>query len=167
MFNHAVIKSLLFMTGSFLTYNSKDKNINNLAGLAKKLPILSLLFAIGTFAIVGLPPFSGFWSKLYTLTAAADQNLLYLIIIILAVSIVEIVYYFRVLTKLYYGKQETEVEIQKPTINAYASMLILGIIIIAVGVYPDLITGLLHNAADMITDKAQYIGHILSQNLPN
>jgi len=161
MFNHAIIKSLLFMSGSFLTYSTKNKDIESLSGLAKKLPLLSLLFAIGTFAIVGLPPFSGFWSKLYALTAAANQNLLYLIITILAVSIVEIVYYFRVLSKLYYGKQQENIEIQKPTINAYTSMLILGVVIIIVGLYPDIITGILNNAAEILTHKAQYIGSIL------
>ncbi len=167
MFNHAVIKSLLFMTGSYLTYNSKDKNISDMSGLAKKLPLLSIMFAIGVFAIVGLPPFAGFWSKFYVLVAAANHELLYLIILILLVSVVEIVYYFRVLSSLYYGKEESKVQIQKPSINAYASMLILTLTIIIVGLYPDIITGFLHNAADMLSDKAKYIGDILSQNLPN
>jgi len=100
MFNHAIVKSLLFMTGSILMYNSKSKTISSLNGIAKKLPYVSILFAIGAFAIVGLPPFSGFWSKLYILTAAADKEMIFLILAILAVSIVEIVYYFRVVSNL-------------------------------------------------------------------
>ncbi len=166
MFNHAVIKSLLFMSGSYLTYNSLNKKISALAGLGKKLPIVSLLFGLGAFAIVGLPPFSGFWSKLYVLTAAADQNMLLLIMAILAVSIIEIIYYFRVVSTLYYGKQEDEeIKVQKPSINAMVSMLILGATIIVVGVYPDIITHFLNNAADMLLDKASYIQAVLTQNI--
>jgi proton-translocating NADH-quinone oxidoreductase chain N len=166
MFNHAIIKSLLFMSGSYLTYNSLTKQISALSGLGKKLPLVSILFGIGAFAIVGLPPFSGFWSKLYVLSAAADKNMLLLIMTILAVSIVEIIYYFRVVSTLYYGKQNPEIEIQKPSINAMVSMIALGITILVVGVYPDVITNLLENAATSLTDKATYIQSVLTQNLP-
>jgi proton-translocating NADH-quinone oxidoreductase chain M len=166
MFNHAIIKSLLFMSGSYLTYNSLTKQISALSGLGKKLPLVSILFGIGAFAIVGLPPFSGFWSKLYVLSAAADKNMLLLIMTILAVSIVEIIYYFRVVSTLYYGKQNPEIEIQKPSINAMVSMIALGITILVVGVYPDVITNLLENAATALTDKATYIQSVLTQNLP-
>ena len=153
------------MSGSYLIFNSVDKTIKSLSGLAKKLPIVSLLFGLGAFAIVGLPPFSGFWSKLYVLTAAADKEMLLLIMTILAVSIIEIIYYFRVVSTLYYGKEQNDIEVQKPSINAMVSMVILGISIIAVGVYPDLIMGIIENAADTLLDKAGYIQSVLTQNV--
>jgi len=167
IFNHAVIKSLLFMTGSILMYNSKTKTISSLNGIAKKLPYVSILFAIGAFAIVGLPPFSGFWSKLYILTAAADKEMIFLILAILAVSIVEIVYYFRVVSNLYFAEDKEHIDIYKPSTNALIAMGILGVSIIVVGVYPDLITGYLHNAADILLDKASYIKFVLNNNAPN
>ncbi len=167
MFNHAVVKSLLFMTGSILMYNSKSKTISSLNGIAKKLPYVSILFAIGAFAIVGLPPFSGFWSKLYILTAAADKEMIFLILAILAVSIVEIVYYFRVVSNLYFAEDKEHIDIYKPSTNALIAMGILGVSIIVIGVYPDLITGYLHNAADILLDKASYIKFVLNNNAPN
>lgn len=164
MFNHAVIKSLLFMSGSILMYNSKDKTIASIHGIAKKLPFVSVIFSLGAFAIVGLPPFSGFWSKLYVLTAAADEKMLLLIIAILGVSIVEIVYYFRVVSKLYFAKEVEHLEIYKPSKNALFAMGVLSIVIIAVGVYPDMITGYLHSAADMLLDKTSYINFVLNNS---
>ncbi len=166
MFNHAVIKSLLFMTGSILMYNSKEKTISSLNGFAKKLPFVSILFSIGAFAIVGLPPFSGFWSKLYVLTAAADEKMIMLIIAILAVSIIEIVYYFRVVSKLYFAEDTEHVAVFKPSPNSKVAMAILGITIIVIGFYPDLITGYLYNAADMLLDKSSYIKFVLNTNVP-
>ena len=166
LLNHAIIKSLLFMTGSILMYNSKDKTISSLHGIAKRLPFVSILFAIGAFALVGLPPFSGFWSKLYVLSAAADKEMIFLIITILAVSIIEIVYYFRVIGKLYFSENEDNVDVYKPKINAKISMAILGIAIFVIGFYPDIVTGYLHNAADILLDKAAYIKFVINAEIP-
>ncbi len=161
MFNHAVIKSLLFMSGSFFVYNSTSKEINGLSGIGKKFPYMGFLFSLGAFAIVGLPPFSGFWSKLYILIAAADESMLALVAIILMVSIVEIVYYFRVVAKLYFGKPTEEEVVHKPTFGGYFSMTVLAVVILVVGFYPDLITGFLHRAADTLLDKGAYISNVL------
>lgn len=161
VFNHAIIKSLLFLSSSFLTYNSKQKNIKDAFGMGKKLPLTALMFGIGAFAIVGLPPFSGFWAKLYLLMASADANMIALIVVILTVSVVEIVYYFRVVNGIYFKKHTGEYETQKPSWNASLVMIILALAIIVVGVYPDLIYGFLQNAADSIMDKASYISNVL------
>lgn len=161
MFNHAVIKGLLFLSGSFLVYNDDHKRITSLSKFGKKLPIVSFLFALGAFAIVGFPPFAGFWSKLYLLVAAADQNMIFLIAIILMVSVVEVIYYLRVVGKLYFGKEESTFEPKKPAFNSLFVMLILGAVIVVVGVYPDVITGLIHNAAEALSDKASYISNVL------
>lgn len=161
MFNHAVIKSLLFMSGSFFVYNSTSKDIKDLAGIGRKFPYMGLLFSIGAFAIVGLPPFSGFWSKLYILIAAADESMLALVAIILVVSIVEIVYYFRVVAKLYFGKPTDKEVVHKPTFGGYFSMTVLAVVILLVGFYPDIITGFIHRAADALLDKGAYISNVL------
>lgn len=167
LFNHAVIKSLLFLSGSFLVYNSKDKLIKDAYGMGKKLPLTAILFGIGAFAIVGLPPFSGFWGKLYLLMASADANMLALIALILAVSVVEIVYYFRVVNGVYFKKAETEVESHKPNWNASLAMIVLAVAIIVVGVYPNIIYDYLVNAADALLDKAGYIGNVLPDFVSN
>ena len=165
MFNHAVIKSLLFYSGSYLVFNSVKKNIKDAYGFGKKLPLTAFLFGLGAFAIVGLPPFSGFWAKLYLLMASADNNMIGLIALILIVSIVEIVYYFRVINGLYFKKSKQEFEPHKPTWNASLVMITLGVVIVVVGVYPDLIYDYLVNAADTLLDKAGYIKSVLLSNL--
>ena len=169
MLNHAIIKPLLFLSGSYLVFNSKDKYISQVSGLAKQMPITSFLFALGAFAIVGLPPFSGFWSKLSILTAAADANMLLIIALILIVSVVELVYYFRVVNRLYFFKFDKEVSVtpHKPGINGLIAMMALGILILLIGIYPDSVTGILHRASDDLLNTRQYIDNVLNlgQNL--
>ncbi|NOX46756.1 MAG: proton-conducting membrane transporter [Chlorobi bacterium] len=162
MLNHAITKSLLFLSGSYLVFNSKDKYIKEVNGLGKFMPITSFLFALGAFAIVGLPPFAGFWSKLSVLTAAADSNLILIIALILIVSVIEIVYYFRVVNRIYFFKKGESVIPQRPTAHALLAMITLGAIILIIGFYPDSITGILHKASADLMDKTKYINDVLS-----
>jgi len=161
MLNHAVIKALLFMSGSYFIYNSDDKRLIGLNGIHKRLPFVSAIFSIAAFAIIGFPPFSGFWSKFYILIAAGDENMIFLIIGILMVTIIELVYYLRTVARIYFYKDEVEHTEHKPSINAIVAMSFLTLFIIVIGIYPNLITGYLHQAADSLLDKASYIQHIL------
>jgi formate hydrogenlyase subunit 3/multisubunit Na+/H+ antiporter MnhD subunit len=162
MLNHAVIKSLLFLSGSYLVYNSTEKYINEVNGMGRHLPITSLLFALGAIAIVGMPPFAGFWSKWSFLSAAADAGMLMVIVLILLVSIVELVYYFRVINRIYFFKKEEHVVPKRPTVNALIAMISLGVIILVIGFWPDVVTGYLQAAADTLMDKGKYIQDVLS-----
>jgi proton-translocating NADH-quinone oxidoreductase chain N len=164
MFNHAIIKSLLFLSGSYLVYNSKDKFINEASGMGKYLPITSFLFALGAFAIVGLPPFAGFWSKLAVLTAAADSHMILIIALVLIVSVIELVYYLRVVNRIYFFKKEDHVQTTRPSYNGVFAMVVLGVIILVIGFYPDAITGILHKASADLMDKSKYIQDVLSLN---
>ncbi len=161
LFNHAVIKSLLFLSSAYLVYHSPTKDIKELDGYGRKLPLISLLFGLGAFAIVGMPPFSGFWAKLSLLIATADSHLTFVLVTVLSVSVVEIVYYFRVIGRMYFRKSTSESKIQKPAWNASLAMIVLALVIIAVGLHPDLITNILHNAANELADKAGYIHRVL------
>lgn len=162
MFNHAIIKGMLFLSSTYLVYHSEDKNISDLDGIGKLMPITAFLFALGSLAIVGLPPFSGFWSKLYILMAAADERLIAVIAIILVVSIIEIVYYFRVIHRIYFKERISTIEIKIPSFNAKLAMIILALVIVVIGVYPDLISGLIDRAATDLLDKQHYIQSVLS-----
>lgn len=161
MLNHGVIKSLLFMTGSYFIYNTEDKKLKSLNGIHKRLPIVSFFFALGSLAIVGFPPFSGFWSKFYILMSAADSKQLFLIIAILLITIIEVTYYLRVVGRIYFSKEEGEPASHKPSINAIFAMSFLALFIIVIGVYPDLITGYINQAAEALLNKTNYINQIL------
>lgn len=162
MLNHAIIKPLLFLSGSQLVFNSKEKLIKEVNGLGKYMPYTSILFALGAFAIVGLPPFAGFWSKLSVLTAAANEGMLLIIALILIVSVIEIVYYFRVVNRIYFFEKAGDTIPQKPRINAVIAMSILGALILLIGFNPDVVSTYLHNASADLMDTQQYIKNVFS-----
>ncbi|MEN8192902.1 MAG: proton-conducting transporter membrane subunit, partial [Bacteroidota bacterium] len=121
MFNHAVIKSLLFFAAGYLVFHSGSKKIADLDGLGREKPITSFFFAIGALAIIGLPPFSGFWSKLYILISVADAGLITAIILVLISSIIEAVYYLRVVSRLYFYK-EGDAEVRRTPASGLIAM---------------------------------------------
>jgi len=78
---HAFFKALLFLgAGSVIYALHHEQNIWKMHGLLKKMPVTGITFLIGTLALCGIFPLSGFWSKDGILALAFEHNtILYLI----------------------------------------------------------------------------------------
>ena len=61
--NHSVFKELLFLGAGNIYIKTHTKNMEQLGGLIKKMPVTAFMFLIGSIAICGLPPFNGFISE--------------------------------------------------------------------------------------------------------
>jgi hydrogenase-4 component B len=89
--NHAIFKSLLFMTSGSIVNATGTRNIEEMGGLIKRMPKTALLFLIGAVSISALPPFNGFVSELmifqafFQTTALANPFLETILIASLAV----------------------------------------------------------------------------------
>ena len=76
LFTHAFFKALLFLAaGSVIVALHHEQNIWKMGGLREKLPITFVTFAVGALALIGCPPFSGFFSKDAILALAYERNL--------------------------------------------------------------------------------------------
>ena len=69
--NHAMMKTLLFYAAGAFILRTGGKRIEDLAGLGRVMPFTAGAYALASFAIMGLPPFSGFVSKFFMIYAAA------------------------------------------------------------------------------------------------
>jgi len=67
--NHAVFKGLLFMGAGSVLMGTGTADMNQMGGLAKRMPWTALFFLIGSIAIAGLPPLNGFVSEWLTMQA--------------------------------------------------------------------------------------------------
>ena len=75
LFTHAFFKALLFLgAGCVILTLHHEQNIWKMGGLARNLPITFLTFAAGALALMGFPPFSGFFSKDAILARAYEHN---------------------------------------------------------------------------------------------
>ncbi len=72
---HAFFKALLFLgAGSVIYALHHEQNIWKMRGLLKQMPVTGVTFLIGTLALCGIFPLSGFWSKDEILALAAEHN---------------------------------------------------------------------------------------------
>ena len=78
LMTHAFFKALLFLAAGVVIHHlANEQDIRRMGGLKDELPRTHLAFLIGTLALVGIPPFAGFWSKDAILASAfADGSAL-------------------------------------------------------------------------------------------
>ncbi|MEN2986473.1 MAG: hydrogenase 4 subunit D [Thermodesulfovibrionaceae bacterium] len=110
--NHGFAKALLFLSVGSIAYCTGTKNIKELRGLYEKFPIFSLAFLVGVFAIVGIPPFSGFWSKFMIFIAAFEIKNIFSITVgclLILESIAAFCWYILVGNKILFGKPSEKV----------------------------------------------------------
>src|ERR1700692_3618013 len=75
LFTHAFFKALLFLAaGSVIFMLHHEQNIWKMGGLSRRLPITFVTFAVGALALIGCPPFSGFFSKDAILALAYERD---------------------------------------------------------------------------------------------
>jgi NADH-quinone oxidoreductase subunit L len=71
---HAFFKALLFLGAGSMIHGLHTQDIWKMGGLLKKMPITAWTFLIGTLALCGIPPLSGFFSKDEILHLALEHN---------------------------------------------------------------------------------------------
>src|SRR5467141_4098579 len=109
LFTHAFYKALLFLAaGSVLVSLHHEQNIWKMGGLAQKLKITFATFAVGALALIGCPPFSGFFSKDAILALAYQRNMP-IFVIGLFTAFLTAFYVVRLLVIVFFGKPRSEI----------------------------------------------------------
>ena len=83
--------------------------VGDLAGLAKKRPVLALSFAVFMFSLAGLPPSLGFFSKFYLFNAAVGEGLIWLAVWGVLNSVISVYYYLRPIVVMYMHEGQADV----------------------------------------------------------
>ena len=108
LFTHAFFKALLFLgAGSVIVMLHHEQNIWKMGGLTKNLPLTLITFAIGALALIGCPPFSGFFSKDAILALAYQQNFA-LFLLGLFTAFLTAFYVLRLLVVAFFGKSRSD-----------------------------------------------------------
>lgn len=106
---HAFFKALLFLgAGSVIHALHEEQDIWKMGGLKPKMPITFWTFIIGTLALSGVPPFSGFYSKDSILGQALDQKNYLLFAVGAGVAGLTTFYMFRLFFVAFLGEARTE-----------------------------------------------------------
>ncbi|MBU2573830.1 MAG: NADH-quinone oxidoreductase subunit L [Elusimicrobia bacterium] len=71
---HAYFKALLFLAAGSVIHAVHTNDMREMGGLKNKMPVTYITFLLGALALVGIPPFAGFFSKDAVLAAALARN---------------------------------------------------------------------------------------------
>ncbi len=140
IFNHAVMKGAAFIAVAGIVVALAVTHIDKLAGLGRRMPITSLGLVISLFALAGVPPLSGFWSKLMLFGGALDASgtlwwAPWLAIAGVLNSALSLAYYGWITRKMYFeGETQKRVAEPRPVI---AVMIFSILFLVGFGVYPE------------------------------
>lgn len=164
LFNHSIFKSLLFLNSGALEYSTGTRDLREMGGLFKKMPISGSTALIGSMSVAGIPPFAGFWSKLLIIIAAVQAQRFGYAFWAVLVSILTLAMYMKVMKYAYYGKlKEKASKVKEVPLFMKLAMVALALICLIGG---GLLTSsikekFLKGAQDVLSEGSTYAGKVL------
>jgi NADH-quinone oxidoreductase subunit M len=148
MVSHGLVTGLLFAMVGLVMHNTHERDLRNLGGLARQVPIITVVFSIAGLASLGLPTTSGFAAEFitfigsYTSTAVPGIQV-YTILGVLGV-VVTAGYILWMLQRVFYGPVlEKYKEVKDADALEKVYMFALVAVIMLVGIYPAVVTDVL------------------------
>ena len=124
-------------------------DIAGMAGVARRAPLVGMVFAVSLFSLAGLPIFVGFTSKFYLFNAAAAQGLLWVAGVAIFASLISLYYYLMVVRQLYIEPVVDDSRIPVPSLTlGVLGALFAGMIVL--GVYPAPLMRAVQHASDAL-----------------
>ena len=86
------------------------EDINDLSGISKDHPLLSIAFLIILFSLAGIPPLAGFFAKFYVFMAVIESKMYMLAIIGLLSTVISAFYYLRIIKIIYFDENKQSLD---------------------------------------------------------
>lgn len=102
LFNHALMKSAIFLALAAVAYRVGNVQLDNLRGLGRQMPWTMAAIVIGGLSLIGVPLTVGFVSKWYLLTALIEQGWWPIAVLILLGSMLAVIYVWKVIEIAYF-----------------------------------------------------------------
>lgn len=116
IFNHALMKGALFMALAAMMFRIGSVSIDDVRGLGKRMPLTMAAIVAGGLSLVGVPLTVGFVSKWYLILGIIEAGLWPLALLILAGSLLALVYVWRIVEAAYFPA-EGDIRSQENTVN--------------------------------------------------
>jgi multicomponent Na+:H+ antiporter subunit D len=155
LFNHALMKGGMFLALGCIFYRIASVNINDMAGMGRRMPWTMGAFVVGGLGLIGVPLTVGFISKWYLVLGALERGWWFAAALVLLSSLLAVVYIWRVV-EVAYLKPVPE---DAPAIeDAPPAMLIPTWILIGASVYYGINTDLTVSVAKQAAQQLLGVG---------
>jgi len=161
--NHAIAKALLFLCSGAFLYAVESRNLEDLAGIGRKMKFTGLAFIVGSLALAGVPPLNGFQSEFMIILAGiqkgASEGVWYWLSAIMALNILFSVGYYLRIVQIVILREPTALasKAREAPMPMLFSMAVLAILCIVIGVYPGPVVDLANQAAQAVLNISPYV----------
>jgi len=151
MFNHAIMKTGLFLLIGNVLFRLGSVQIEDMAGIGRKMPFTMAGFVILGLSLLGIPGTVGFISKWYLGLAAVEQGQWWLAGLIVTASLVTLLYIGRVIEVAYFHEPSAKVaQLREAPVSLLAPAFVLVGAAIYFGLDTSLSVGLAQHAAGLL-----------------
>lgn len=151
---HAVGKTLLFLCVGRIAMLLGTRNISEISGLFRKMPVTSFAFTIGLFSIMGIPPFSCFYSKVILFAGAVEIGgwLGFGILIPFALeAVIALFWFLRTGQKIFFGRPSEKVsQLYDPARRPFGGRLLVRFVFISLVALSVLIPWIMFGFIEML-----------------
>lgn len=169
LFHDILVKTNMFLIAGLIRQLRGSMNMKLLGGIYGQYPKISLVIALVLFSLVGIPPLSGFWPKLYLIEAGFDAKKFLLVATILAGSFVTLYVIARMWSEVFWKDPSGDERIQ----DTFASLrlhkktfLVLPVVLLCfcsvmIGLDAQFIIEVVDRITDEMINTAPYIKAVL------
>jgi F420H2 dehydrogenase subunit N len=147
--NHAMMKGVAFLAAGLVLLQLKRTDLRAYDGLARRMPLTAFTLAVAFLGLAGVPPLSGFWSKLLLILSVANGPFGWLALAAILNSAFSLGYYAWLIKRMYMDEGESTEKVKEPFWFVIIFAVMVGLII-GIGLFPQQIISFASSAANSV-----------------
>ncbi|SFT81657.1 monovalent cation/H+ antiporter subunit D family protein [Sedimentitalea nanhaiensis] len=147
LFNHGITKATLFMAVGAYVFTANGSYYDTIQGLGRRMPLTSAAVVVGGLSLIGVPGTAGFISKWVLVQGALEKGWWPVAILIVASSLLAVIYVWRVIEVLYMRPTPENCEVREAPMSMVVPMWIAALACIYFGLNTDLTLSAAQTAA--------------------
>jgi multicomponent Na+:H+ antiporter subunit D len=134
LLNHSIFKSLLFVNAAAVESQTGLRDMDKMSGLAEKMPLTGVTSLLAVLSTAGIPPLSGFWSKIIIIMALWISGYRIYAVVAVTASVITLAYFLSMQRRVFFGKTGNEFRnVKEAGFRLSFPALILASLIVAIG----------------------------------
>ena len=130
---HGLAKAGLFLCAGIVIHTTHKRDIRDLGGLGKKMPVTAVAFLLCAFSVIGIPPFGGFFSKFLVIMGTVRAGFVAAAAVALFTAVLTMYYLLRTFSQVFLGEAREDAH-REGTRSMVAVVAVLAFLSLAAGI---------------------------------